>query len=178
MPLPSTTVRNIWRSKVSFSHGRWISIIACVPLRYLLRTLLSLSDSFLPLLRFKKGDVRETAWWRWQGSNYWPCSVLCLGWCEKAEPDETVWSYCFCRVCCYFLLCESSENSLILVLHFPLRLYSKVTGQNAAPDSCKSPLPISTDHSMLPDITGSKLCSNHPKCGEYPFPALSVFICL
>lgn len=73
----------------------------------------------------------------------------------------------FVEFCWYFLLFESAENSLILLLLFPLRLYSKVTGQNAVPNYCRSPLPISTDHSMLPDITGVKLCSIRPICSEY-----------
>ncbi|OPJ73665.1 hypothetical protein AV530_005975 [Patagioenas fasciata monilis] len=41
-------------------------------------------------------------------------------------------------------------------------LYSKVTRQNAIPDYCRSPLPISTGHSMLPDSTGLKLQSINP----------------
>lgn len=82
----------------------------------------------------------------------------------------------FVEFCWYFLLFESAENSLILLLLFPLRLYSKVTGQNAVPDYCRSPLPISTDHSMLPDITGVKLCSIRPIRSEYPFPDPLVFI--
>ncbi|PKU34368.1 hypothetical protein llap_15328 [Limosa lapponica baueri] len=42
-----------------------------------------------------------------------------------------------------------------------LWLYSKAPGQNAIPNYCRSPLPISTGHSMLPDITGLKLPSIH-----------------
>lgn len=124
----------------------------------------------------KRADMRETVWWQWQRNNYRPYSVLCLGWSEQSERAEKVWTYCFCRVCWYFILCESDENSLILLLHFPLRLYSKVTGRNAIPNYCRSPLPISIGHSMLPDITGLKLWSIHPICSEYPFPAPLFFI--
>ena len=120
--------------------------------------------------------MRETVWWQWQMNNYRSCSVLCIGWNEQAECAEKVWTYCFCRVCWYFLLCESAENSLVLLLHFLFRLYSKVTGQNAVPAYCRSPLPISTGHSMLPDITGLKLSSIRSICSEYPFPAPSVLV--
>lgn len=87
-----------------------------------------------------------------------------------------IWKCCSCRACWYFLWCESAENSLSILLHFLFRLYSKVTRQNAIPDYCRSPLPISAGHSMLPDITGLKLQAIHPLCSEYPFPTPWVFI--
>lgn len=69
----------------------------------------------------------------------------------------------------YFLLSESDENSLVLLLHCLFRLHSKVTGQNAVPSQYRSPLPVPAGLSLLPDTTGLKLLSILIH-SEYPAP--------
>lgn len=84
-------------------------------------------------------------------------------------------THCFCGVGWYFLLCESDENSLVLLLHCLFRLHSKVTQQNAIPNHYRSPLPVAAGLSLLPDATGLKFLSIL-LCSKYASPAPLVFI--